>query len=353
MSTQPSSPQISIIMPCYNRAHGIARILRAYDRQSGETPFELIAVDDGSTDDTLSTLRHFQPQRFTLRVESMITNSGPAAARNRGIDLARAPLVAFVGDDICPATDFVQAHTRAHDEEPREATAILGRTIWPLDLPRTALMTHIDGIGAQQFSYRYMRDGQCYDFRHLYTSNVSLKRSFLQAHGGHFDTIFTYAAFEDGELARRLERRGLRIRYHADIVATHYHYYSARTFADRQYKCGLMSWVFIRKHPSVFTKLAPSACLRLILKSILVSAQRTPEGHVALEERAQQIAAEYEAAPAPALDGLYFALLQYYYCKGQATAVCEKWQRLPRILDQLAVLALQKPIIDFLRSADR
>lgn len=352
-SAAPARPILSVVMPCYNRAHGIARVLRAYERQSGDAPFEVVAVDDGSTDDTLRILTEFSPARFSLRVEAMPVNGGPAAARNRGMELAQGELIAFVGDDICPAVDFVQGHIHAHRAEPQLSVAILGKTVWPLDMPRTTLMTHIDGVGAQQFSYHWLRDGGIYDFRHLYTSNVSLKREFLQAHHARFDATFPYAAFEDAELAYRLERHGLRIRYRAHLLATHYHYYTTRAFADRQYKCGLMSWVFLRKHPTALPKLAPVAGIRLLIRSAAQSRTHgTHETAADLEAQALALASACEADGAPGLDAFYIALLQYYYCKGQAAAIFSKWRRLPQILDRLAVLALARPIADFARARD-
>ena len=101
MTNHPTTaPAISVIMPCFNRAHGIQRVLLAYERQAGDMPFEVIAVDDGSTDDTPRLLKAHTPARYTLRVEQMPKNSGPAAARNRGLSVARAPIVAFVGDEV-------------------------------------------------------------------------------------------------------------------------------------------------------------------------------------------------------------------------------------------------------------
>src|SRR4051794_12311019 len=99
---------ISIVMPCHNRVHDLHRVLAAYDKQTSAESFELIAVDDASTDSTYDLLRSYQAQKYTLRVERLDRNQGPASARNRGIALARSPLVLFVGDDILPQHSFVQ-----------------------------------------------------------------------------------------------------------------------------------------------------------------------------------------------------------------------------------------------------
>jgi cellulose synthase/poly-beta-1,6-N-acetylglucosamine synthase-like glycosyltransferase len=44
--------QLTLVMPCYNRARDLQRVLEAYDRQETDAPFEILAVDDASTDDT-------------------------------------------------------------------------------------------------------------------------------------------------------------------------------------------------------------------------------------------------------------------------------------------------------------
>jgi len=125
---------ISIIMPCYNREYDLRRVLEAYDQQDAGIPFELIAVDDASIDHTYELLTSYQPKHYSLIIERQETNQGPAAARNRGIALAKAPLTLFVGDDILPAPDFVRQHIEAHNLHADLTTAILGYTTWPPDL---------------------------------------------------------------------------------------------------------------------------------------------------------------------------------------------------------------------------
>jgi glycosyltransferase involved in cell wall biosynthesis len=89
-------PEISVIIPTYNRR---AMLLEAVDSvlaQSFES-FELIVIDDGSTDGTVENLARLDR---TSRIEfDRIDHRGPAAARNRGVELARAPLIAFLDSD--------------------------------------------------------------------------------------------------------------------------------------------------------------------------------------------------------------------------------------------------------------
>jgi glycosyltransferase involved in cell wall biosynthesis len=316
------APAISVIMPCHNRASLVGRVLQAYDHQDNGFTFELIAIDDGSTDDTVAMLQGYRPSRFDLRVIRLGTNAGPANARNHGIEAARAPLLLLVGDDIVPTPSLVRGHVAAHATRPEIGWAVLGRTIWPPDLPCNSLMRHIDGVGAQQFSYAAMRDGDIFDFRHFYTSNVSVKKQLFDALDTWFDVTFPFAAYEDVELAYRLERgRGLRIVYLQRLLAHHYHYYNARAFAVRQEHCGAMSVQLVRKHPELASRFRlnrVAACSTLAndprLEEFLNDRADPP--WAAVEGLALTLAGTCELAEGSAVDQYYLILFEYFVLKG-------------------------------------
>jgi glycosyltransferase involved in cell wall biosynthesis len=90
------TPEVSVIIPAYNRC---AMLLEAIDSVLAQsTPaFELIVIDDGSTDGTSET-EQLERLTETIRIER-IDHRGPAAARNRGVAIARAPLIAFLDSD--------------------------------------------------------------------------------------------------------------------------------------------------------------------------------------------------------------------------------------------------------------
>ena len=93
-----SRPRVTVIMPVYNAEAYVGCALRSLQNQTLKD-FELIVVDDGSTDDTAHIVSEFDDPRITLlRLE---TNGGGAAARNHALKKARAPLVAqFDADDV-------------------------------------------------------------------------------------------------------------------------------------------------------------------------------------------------------------------------------------------------------------
>lgn len=85
---------VSVIIPTYNRSALIGRTVNNVLGQSYPNT-EIIVVDDGSTDDTPSVLRSFGSR---IRVFSQ-ANAGPAAARNRGVEIARGDIIAFQDSD--------------------------------------------------------------------------------------------------------------------------------------------------------------------------------------------------------------------------------------------------------------
>lgn len=335
-------PSISIIMPCHNRAHDLIKCLEAYDQQIGAGDFEIIAVDDASSDSTYQVLTSYHPSRYSLRVERLETNQGPATARNRGLELAASPIVLFVGDDILPASTLVWGHTVAHKIYPSQDIAILGRIAWPDDMPVNTLMAHVDGTGAQQFSYYYLEDGQEYDFRHFYTSNISIKTGFLSTLGTWFATDFRFAAYEDAELAYRLSRRGLHIRYASALLAYHYHYYNIWTFRERQRKAGMMACLLIGKHPRLMVQLRshPTRIAALFTHTQAVPAHIVPE----LEDMLCHLLSLYEWNPNELLDRAYLEALAYFYYDGVITG----WFGKSRLAQRLQGAHAQKHLIPLL-----
>ena len=90
------TPEVSVIIPAYNRCAMLLEAIASVLAQSAPA-FELIVIDDGSTDGTSENER-LRRMSKTVRIER-IDHRGPAAARNRGVALARAPLIAFLDSD--------------------------------------------------------------------------------------------------------------------------------------------------------------------------------------------------------------------------------------------------------------
>jgi glycosyltransferase involved in cell wall biosynthesis len=112
------TPEASVIIPTYDRRAMVREAIDSVLAQSFRA-FELIVIDDGSTDGTAEYLtRIAEEYAKTMRVER-IDHRGPAAARNRGVGLARAPMLAFLdSDDLWSPTKLERqlAYMRANPE---------------------------------------------------------------------------------------------------------------------------------------------------------------------------------------------------------------------------------------------
>jgi glycosyltransferase involved in cell wall biosynthesis len=246
------NPYFSVVIPTYNRLPMLERVLGSLGRQRGAPDFEVVVVNDGSTDGTEAALerKKLPPggHSFPWRFESQ-KNGGPSRARNRGVEMATGRFVVFIGDDTVPEESFLHEHARIHRESIDDPLlACLGYTGWPTEGRITPFMHHINDFGLQ-FGYRLIEDGAIVPFNFFYTSNLSLSREVLIAHP--FDTSFPAAAWEDIELAYRLDRIGLRIRYNRAAVTRHHHEISVDSFARRQYTAGRSGAIFSSKHPEL------------------------------------------------------------------------------------------------------
>jgi glycosyltransferase involved in cell wall biosynthesis len=235
---------LSVVIPTYNRLDMLVRVLDALDAQVGAPAFEVIVIDDGSRDETARVMA--QRKGIAFRTQP---NGGPGRARNHGVSLASGRYVVFIGDDTVPEPRFLAEHARIHQESAGDPlVACLGYTAWPHGERVTAFMDYINDYGLQ-FGYKLIRHGDVVPYNFFYTSNISIDRELLAAHP--FDTTFPSAAWEDIELAYRLDALGLKIRYNEQAVTRHYHPMDVDSFARRQYTVGKSGAIFYEKHPEL------------------------------------------------------------------------------------------------------
>ena len=234
----------SVVIPTYNRLPMLLKVLDALEAQVDAPSFEVIVINDGSKDETDAVVS--QRQGILFRTQP---NGGPGRARNHGVTLARGRYVVFIGDDTVPEARFLAEHARVHREQNENPlVACLGYTGWPGSERVTAFMDYINDFGLQ-FGYKLIRHGDVVPFNFFYTSNISIDRELLLAHP--FDTSFPSAAWEDIEVAYRLDAKGLKIHYNERAVTRHYHQMNIDSFARRQYTVGKSGAIFFEKHPEL------------------------------------------------------------------------------------------------------
>jgi len=197
------SPLLSVVLPTYNRRARLARVLDGLDRQSvSPSRFEVVVVDDGSTDDTQVWLERNRERRYHVTVVCQ-KNSGPAKARNTGIEAARGKLLLFIDDDVEPTPNLVAEHLKCHESDPN--LVVIG-PLASLEHYRQPWVAWEQAKVEAQYA-AMLRGDYAPTFRQFWTGNASVGRQHVLDAGG-FDPAFLRA--EDIELGRRLHERGLR-----------------------------------------------------------------------------------------------------------------------------------------------
>jgi GT2 family glycosyltransferase len=237
----------SVVIPTFERPDTLFQVLEALGCQESPPDFEAVVVDDGSRDETSERLAAYRAAYPLRRLRQ--ANSGPAAARNRGVREARGDRILFLGDDTVPEPGLLAVHARAHAERRTFEAAVLGYTTWPRERRVSPFLHHINEYGLQ-FGYGLIENPDSVPFNFFYTSNISLSRALL-LEVGLFDTTFPHAAWEDIEIAYRMEKRGMRIVYRPEAVARHHHDISFASFRSRQRKSGESAAIFFAKHPEL------------------------------------------------------------------------------------------------------
>jgi glycosyltransferase involved in cell wall biosynthesis len=240
-----SSPKISAILTTRNRAELLPQVLAGLAGQTlGRESFEIVAVDDGSSDSTPQIL---QDAAAHLPIRMFRQNhAGLAAAKNLGVFASRAPLVVFLDDDDVAEEGLLEAHVRAHQRHPGPEVAVLGYTRLAPRIEKLPLMHHVTQVGCQLFSYGWMKAGASMGYKEFWGGRTSCKRGWLIRHGV-FNPVFKFGC-EDIELGWRLSAFGLRVVYEPAAVATMIRSLSFEDFCRRSERQGRSQWRFSQLH---------------------------------------------------------------------------------------------------------
>jgi hypothetical protein len=253
---------IGVIIPTFNRRDRLSECLRHLESQTWKD-FEVVIVDDGSTDDTLACIDEYRRTApFPIRCMHQ-ANSGPARARNLAIAHLAPPLCLMIGDDIYVSPDLVRLHLEFHRTHPAEEAAAVGLTRWSESKQLvTPHMRWLDS-GGIQFSYGDLFRGVTPGWKHFYTSNLSLKTSYLRRN--QFHEGFNQAGMEDIELGYRLAvDHGLAMHFLADALAEHVHPTTLAQSCRRAVDVGAGEHLFAELWPEQ-RPIRPNALKKLLL----------------------------------------------------------------------------------------
>lgn len=236
-----TKPKISVVIPTYNQQDALNLTLHSFNRQAGNLAFEVLLIDDGSTDDTNTIVKRFEPN-YNLRY-LVQTNRGRAAARNKGINEASGEIIIFNDCDRAVSFDFIEAHYQTHNKKPNQIVVgdiqefyfsnLVAKTPQILSQIQSnySEIKHL----ARQPSYpktvfkMYNSEGTTsyvIPWLSFLSGNISTPKSLLEKVNG-FDENFKDWGFEHFELGFRLWQ--LDVTYNYNRQAPNYHFAHRRS----------------------------------------------------------------------------------------------------------------------------
>ena len=235
----------SVVIPTYNRLPILEKCLRALESQTFDSiaikGYEVIVVDDGSTDDTLPWLANHQDELPHVKVFEQ-NHQGPAVARNLGVQQAEGDTIIFIDSDLVVTDHFLQAHAT-------------GLQAGKERLGSDRIFTYGAVVNTCNFEHPESEPYKLTDYSAAFfaTGNVAIAKTWL-VEAGLFDIGFQLYGWEDLELGVRLKNLGLKLVKCPEAVG--YHWHPAFNLAqipkliDQEIQRGRMGVLFYEKHPT-------------------------------------------------------------------------------------------------------
>jgi len=227
---------LSVVIPTFNKQPLLRRTLEALIDQilTGDPAWEIVVVNDGSTDGTADFLADLEARRSgrvpAVRTVRPGTNVGRARARNLGAEAARGTYLLFLDDDIVAPAGLVQAHLDVLTAGTSVGT--IGYAVTDPEVVDAPHFHYLDTRGVARLG-RGPAPG-----RFFVTQNAAVPRAAFAAVGG-FDEAFQAYGFEDMELAFRLEDK-TQVAFQAltGPVPVHVHHHSLAQYWNKKRECG-------------------------------------------------------------------------------------------------------------------
>ncbi|MEC8214567.1 MAG: glycosyltransferase, partial [Cyanobacteriota bacterium] len=235
---------VSVVIPTYNRRPILEKCLLALEQQQAcpeVDRYEVVVVDDGSTDGTPDWLRHNATLFPHVRLIEQ-SHGGPAEGRNRGVDHSRGDVIFFIDSDLVVTDSFLARHAsslvRAWRDRGDHLCFTYGAVVNTANFEQPTAERH----KLRDISWAYFATG-----------NVAIDKDVLQR-AGLFDTGFRLYGWEDLELGERLRQMGVELIKCPAAVG--YHWHPALTLdqiprlIQVEGERARMGLVFFRKHPT-------------------------------------------------------------------------------------------------------
>lgn len=239
---------ISVVIPTVNRKKILRRVIEGLIKQTYPADrFEVVIVDDNSTDGTQDTVKELRQIHNNIRyIKQLPGKKGPAAANNLGIRNAAGDFILFINDDVIPDMHMLEEHMKYHNKY--QNITVQGKVI------NTSSLDELDkrhdgysgGYGKLSFGY-------------FTTWNCSIRKELL-IKAGMFDEDFINLCWEDVELGLRLRKLGIRQKYNKKAFGYHYRSeFSMKQLGrvrEKSINMGKNAMIYYKKHPNLEVKIS-------------------------------------------------------------------------------------------------
>lgn len=219
-------PQISIIIPVYNDPNGIKDTLSSLVAQAYSGNYEIIVADNGSNDVTINAIKHYQekyPDLIRLVIEKKIQSS--YAARNKGLEVAKGSIIAFIDSDMTVEKDWLQKIKQSMAEHNSDYLGCRVE-IYSESNSFSALYNKLSGFPMDEYIHK----------RHFAPTCCLIVRKSIFEHVGLFDPKLISSG--DYEFGNRVFNAGYKLHYDPEVVMYHPARKSLRNILKKSFRIG-------------------------------------------------------------------------------------------------------------------
>jgi len=229
---------ISVVVPAYNAVETLEECLAALlDQSIPRSEYEMIVVDDGSTDETQEVAKKYERVRLLSQ-----PNRGPGAARNLGVSQARGEIILFTDADCVPTKEWIEEMVKPFAEP--DVVAVKGAY-------RTRQRALLARFIQAEFEERYalLERERYVDFVDSYSAAYK-KADFEAAEG--FDPDFLMS--EDVDLSYKLSKQGYKMVFNPKAIVYHRHPETFWTYSRAKFQRAYWRTKSYRQHPDKMLK---------------------------------------------------------------------------------------------------
>ncbi len=235
---QTTSRLVSIVIPVYNKLEFTKKCLESISRNSADSNYEIIVVDNASTDGTGDYLRGLARTGAAIRPVINTQNLGFVGACNLGARAARGEYVLFLNNDTQVQAKWLSSLVDLAEKK-GDCGAVGSKLVYPDGrLQEAGGIIFADGNG-----WNYGKGGNPHEPKYNYVREVDyisgaslmIRKKLLDEIGG-FDERYAPAYYEDTDLCFEVRKRGYKVYYQPHSVVVHYEGMTAGTNLNEGFK---------------------------------------------------------------------------------------------------------------------